>query len=135
MYVHHGDIDDGLKHHLDHSFDFVILNQTIQQTLNPGEIIKECLRIGKQVIIVFPNFSHWQIRSSILLSGKTPVTELMPFHWYDTPNLHYLSGKDFEDFCDFERIKVLHRAFFNRTRQIKLFPNLFATLALFVIRA
>lgn len=135
LYVHHGDIDDGLKHHLDHSFDFVILNQTIQQTLNPGEIIKECLRIGKQVIIVFPNFSHWQIRSSILLSGKTPVTELMPFHWYDTPNLHYLSGKDFEDFCDFERIKVLHRAFFNRTSQIKLFPNLFATLALFVIRA
>ena len=65
LYVHHGDIDDGLKHHLDKSFHYVILNQTIQQTLNPGQIVKECLRIGKKVIIVFPNFSHWQIRFSI----------------------------------------------------------------------
>ncbi|MDF3820520.1 methionine biosynthesis protein MetW [Leptospira sp. 96542] len=135
LYVHHGDIDDGLKHHLDHSFDFVILNQTIQQTLNPGAIIKECLRIGKKVIIVFPNFSHWQIRTSIIFSGKTPVTDLMPFHWYDTPNLHYLSSKDFFDFCDAEKIKILHKAFFNRTRQIRLLPNFFAKLALFVISA
>ncbi|MCZ8342040.1 MAG: methionine biosynthesis protein MetW [Leptospira sp.] len=134
LYVHHGDIDDGLKHHLDKSFDFVILNQTIQQTLNPGQIIKECLRIGKKVIIVFPNFSHYSIRLSILFSGKTPVTELMPFHWYDTPNLHYLSTKDFEDFCEFEKISVLHTAFFNRKKQIKLFPNFLASLALFVIQ-
>jgi methionine biosynthesis protein MetW len=135
LYVHHGDIDDGLKHHLDKSFDYVILNQTIQQTLNPGAIIKECLRIGKKVIIVFPNFSHWQIRFSILISGKTPVTDLMPFHWYDTPNLHYLSTKDFKDFCDFENIKVLKTAYFNRKKEIKLFPNISATLALFVIQA
>ncbi|TGN18458.1 methionine biosynthesis protein MetW [Leptospira idonii] len=135
LYVHHGDIDDGLQHHLDKSFDYVILNQTIQQTLNPGAIIKECLRIGKKVVIVFPNFSHWQIRLSILISGKTPVTDLMPFHWYDTPNLHYLSTKDFADFCEYEKIKVLKRAFFNHKREIKALPNLFATLALFVIQA
>jgi methionine biosynthesis protein MetW len=135
LYVHHGDIDDGLQHHLDKSFDFVILNQTIQQTLNPGDIIKECLRIGKKVIIVFPNFSHWQIRFSILLSGKTPVTDLMPFHWYDTPNLHYLSNKDFADFCEVQKIKVLTTASFNHKREIHLLPNLFAKLTLFVIQA
>ncbi|MCZ8155843.1 MAG: methionine biosynthesis protein MetW [Leptospira sp.] len=135
LYVHHGDIDDGLKHHLDKSFDYVILNQTIQQTLNPGEIIKECLRIGKKVIIVFPNFSHWQIRFSILFSGKTPVTDLMPFHWYDTPNLHYLSATDFDDFCHFEKIKVLNTTYFNQKQEIKFLPNLRAKLALFVIQS
>ncbi|GBF48988.1 methionine biosynthesis protein [Leptospira ryugenii] len=133
LYVHHGDIDHGLKHHLDKSFDYLILNQTIQQTLNPGDIIKECLRIGKKVIIVFPNFSHWQIRLSILLSGKTPVTDLMPFHWYDTPNLHFLSAQDFKDFCEIETIKILQTASFNRRREIKWLPNLFASLSLFVI--
>ncbi len=135
LYVHHGDIDDGLAHHLDQSFDWVILNQTIQQTLNPGSIIKECLRIGKKVIIAFPNFSHWQIRMSILLSGKTPVTELMPFHWYDTPNLHFLSAIDFEDFCEFEKIKISKKASFNKKKEIKLFPNFLATLALFILQS
>jgi methionine biosynthesis protein MetW len=135
LYVHHGDIDDGLQHHLDRSFDYVILNQTIQQTLNPGDIIKECLRIGKKVIIVFPNFSHWQIRFSILVSGKTPVTDLMPFHWYDTPNLHYLSAKDFSDFCTVEKIKVLKTTYFNLKQEIKFLPNLTSKLALFVIQA
>lgn len=135
LYVHHGDIDDGLQHHLDKSFDFVILNQTIQQTLNPGEIIKECLRIGKKVIIVFPNFSHWQIRMSIMLSGKTPVTNLMPFRWYDTPNLHFLSNQDFADFCEIQKINVLKTASFNDKREIHLFPNLFAKLTLFLIQA
>jgi methionine biosynthesis protein MetW len=133
--VHHGDIDDGLQHHLDKSFDFVILNQTIQQTLNPGEIIKECLRIGKKVIIVFPNFSHWQIRFSIMISGKTPVTDLMPFHWYDTPNLHYLSNTDFADFCEIQSIKVLKTASFNQKREIHFLPNFFAKLTLFVIQS
>ncbi|WP_411822778.1 methionine biosynthesis protein MetW [Leptospira sp. 'Mane'] len=135
LYVHHGDIDDGLAHHLDQSFDYIILNQTIQQTLNPGDIIRECLRIGKQVIVVFPNFSHWQIRMSVLFSGRTPVTKLMPFHWYDTPNLHFLSSQDFENFLEKDKIKVIHRSFFNEKREIKILPNLFATLALFVVQA
>ncbi len=135
LYVHHGDIDDGLQHHLDKSFDYVILNQTIQQTLNPGDIIKECLRIGKKVIIVFPNFSHWQIRISILFSGKTPVTDLMPFRWYDTPNLHFLSNQDFDDFCEIQKIKVLKTASFNDKNEIHILPNLFAKLTLFLIQA
>lgn len=133
LLVHHGDIDDGLEHHLDQSFDWVIINQTIQQTLNPGKILRECLRIGKKTIVVFPNFSHWQIRFHILISGKTPVTELMPFHWFDTPNLHFLSAKDFQEFCEKEKIKIFKKAFFHQTKEIKILPHWLSSLALFII--
>jgi methionine biosynthesis protein MetW len=134
LYVHHGDIDDGLFHHLDKSFDYVIVNQTIQQTLHPGDIIRETLRIGKKAIVVFPNFGHWRIRLSILHDGQTPVTPLMPYRWYDTPNLHFLSNLDFKEFCDFENIKISNSAFFRKNRTVKLFPNLFCDLALFVLQ-
>jgi methionine biosynthesis protein MetW len=134
LYVHHGDIDEGLPHHLDKSFDYVILNQSIQQTLNPGHIIRESLRIGKHVIIVFPNFGHWKIRLSILRDGQTPVTPLMPYHWYDTPNLHFLSNLDFKHFCEFEKIKIINSAFFQKTKQIRILPNLFSDLSLYVIQ-
>ncbi len=134
LYVHHGDIDEGLSHHLSKSFDYVILNQTIQQTLNPGEIIRETLRLGKKVIIAFPNFGHWRIRWTILFEGQTPVTSLMPYHWYDTPNLHFLSNIDFKGFCDFEKIKILDSAYFRKAKKIQFLPNLFSDLSLFVIQ-
>lgn len=134
LFVHHGDIDEGLFHHLDKSFDYVIVNQTIQQTLHPGDIIRETLRIGKNAIIVFPNFGHWRIRFSILLGGRTPVTPLMPYHWYDTPNLHFLSVLDFRDFCKEKRIYIQDTAYFRKNRVVRWFPNLLSDLALFVIR-
>lgn len=133
LYVHHGDIDDGLYHHLDKSFDYVIVNQTIQQTLHPGDIIRETLRIGKKSIIVFPNFGHWRIRLSILRDGQTPVTPLMPYHWYDTPNLHFLSNLDFREFCEFENIGIVQTAFFRKNRKVRFLPNLFSDLALYVL--
>lgn len=134
LYVHHGDIDDGLSHHLDKSFDYVILNQTIQQTVNPGKIIKDSLRIGKNVILVFPNFGFYQIRFSILFTGKTPVTELMPYHWYDTPNLHFLSVQDFELFAKTNRVKILKTAFFHKRSQVRFFPNFFSSLSLYILQ-
>lgn len=134
LYVHHGDIDQGLSHHISKSFDYVILNQTIQQTLHPGDIIRETLRIGKKVIIAFPNFGHWRIRWTILKDGQTPVTSLMPYHWYDTPNLHFLSNLDFKNFCEFEKIQITNSAFFRKTKQIKFLPNLFSDLSLYVIQ-
>ncbi|WCL47854.1 methionine biosynthesis protein MetW [Leptospira sp. GIMC2001] len=134
LYVHHGDIDRGLTHHLDKSFDYVILNQTIQQTLNPGKIIRETLRIGKKVIIAFPNFGHWKIRYTILRDGQTPVTPLMPYHWYDTPNLHFLSNLDFKSFCEYENIRITGTAFFRKDKQIKIIPNLICDLSLYIIQ-
>ncbi|MCB1159891.1 MAG: methionine biosynthesis protein MetW [Leptospiraceae bacterium] len=131
--VHHGDIDDGLNHHPDASFDYVILNQTIQETRNPGAIIRECLRIGKKVIVVFPNFGHWKIRWMILFKGETPVTSLLPYRWFDTPNLHFLSVIDFADFCKLNEIKVEKEAYFSDQRRIRFQPNYFSKLALFVL--
>ncbi len=133
LYVHHGDIDEGLYHHLDKSFDYVIVNQTIQQTLHPGAIIRETLRIGKKVIIVFPNFGHWKIRISILITGQTPVTPLMPYHWYDTPNLHFLSAIDFKEFCEDKGIQIVGDAHFHKNRRVRFLPNLLSDLSLFVI--
>ncbi|MBP9887089.1 MAG: methionine biosynthesis protein MetW [Leptospiraceae bacterium] len=131
--VHHGDLDEGLKHHIKKSFDYVILNQTIQETHNPGNIIKDCLRIGKKVIVVFPNFAHWKNRLQILFRGKTPVTDNLPYRWYNTPNLHFLSITDFEEFCEVQKIKIEDTAFFSDTKRISLRPNLLAKLALFVL--
>ena len=131
--VHHGDIDDGLSHHLDQSFDYVILNQTIQETRNPGAIILECLRIGKKVIVAFPNFAHWKIRWMILFRGATPVTKLLPYRWYDTPNLHFLSITDFVEFVRIHNLTVDQVAYFSEERQVKFKPNYFAKLALFIL--
>ncbi|PJZ26238.1 methionine biosynthesis protein MetW [Leptospira hartskeerlii] len=134
VYVHHGDIDEGLSHHEDKRFDYVILNQTIQETRHPGDIIKECLRIGKRVIIVFPNFGYWEVRFRILFQGKTPVTDLLPYRWFNTPNLHFLSVLDFQEFCDIRGFTVEDKAFFTDLKQVKFSPNFFAKLALFQIR-
>ncbi|MCB1178657.1 MAG: methionine biosynthesis protein MetW [Leptospiraceae bacterium] len=133
LVVHHGDLDDGLEHHLDKSFDYVILNRTIQETKNPGSVIIESLRIGKKVIVCFPNFGHWKIRFHILFEGTTPVTDLLPYHWYNTPNLHFLSVTDFREFCHTHKIKVEKTAYFKYDKVIKFSPNYFATLALYVL--
>lgn len=131
--VHHGDIDDGLSHHLDQSFDYVILNRTIQETRNPGAIILECLRIGKKVIIAFPNFAHWKVRWLVLFRGATPVTNLLPYRWYDTPNLHFLSITDFVEFIKLHDLKVNGTAYFSEHSRIHFQPNYFADLALFIL--
>jgi methionine biosynthesis protein MetW len=131
--VHHGDIDDGLKHHRDKSFDYIVLNQTIQETRHPGDIIIECMRIGKKVIIVFPNFAHWKVRWLILFKGETPVTELLPYRWFDTPNLHFLSITDFADFCKLKKLNIETVAYFSDQKKVNFKPNYFAKLALFVL--
>ncbi len=132
--VHHGDLDSGLDHHLDKSFDYVILNQTVQETKNPGNVIKESLRIGKKAILVFPNFGYWRIRTGILFTGETPVTDLLPYHWYNTPNLHFLSIQDFIDYCETQKYTIETSAFFCNNSTVRFRPNFFAKLALFVIR-
>ncbi len=132
--VHHGDIDDALSHHLDKSFDYIIMNQSIQETKNPGEIIVQTLRIGKKVIIVFPNFSYWEIRWKILLNGQIPKTKLLPYKWYNTPNLHYVSILDFKQFLKSKNILVEESAFFTNKNRIWIEPEFFAELALFIIK-
>ncbi len=90
-----GDADHDLATYPDHAFDFVILSQTLQATYNPRLVLEELLRIGRQVVVSFPNFGNWRIRRQFLLRGRMPITEDLPYHWYDTPNIHFCTVRDF----------------------------------------
>ena len=131
--VFHEDIDHGLSDYADQCFDFVILNQSFQQVKKPDIVLREALRVGRNVIVGFPNFAHYQARLQISLRGKTPVTPSLPYEWHDTPNLHFLSISDFIEYCRQRNIKLEKAAFVGRRRRIKIFPNLFALTGIFLI--
>ena len=131
--VLHGDIDSGLQDFPDKSFDYVILNQSFQQLKMPDVVLKESLRVGKEVIVSFPNFAHYSARLQILFSGKTPITTSLPYEWYDTPNLHFLSISDFIDYCRRRHIAIRKTAFVAANRRVNVFPNLFALAGIFLI--
>ena len=101
-----GNAETELAQFPDKAFDFVILSQTLQAFYRTENVLNELLRIGKKVIISIPNFGYWQVRTSLLLFGKMPVTKSLPDSWYNTPNLHMCSIKDFYQFCDKKKIKM-----------------------------
>jgi methionine biosynthesis protein MetW len=131
--VFHEDIDHGLSDYADQSFDYVILNQSFQQVKSPDLVLKEALRVGREVIAGFPNFAHFQARLQIFLKGKTPVTPSLPYEWHDTPNLHFLSISDFIEYCRQRHIKLEKAAYVGKKRRITIFPNLFALTGIFLI--
>jgi methionine biosynthesis protein MetW len=133
--VFHEDIDNGLSDYRDQSFDYVILNQSFQQVKNPDMVLKEALRVGREVIVGFPNFAHYLARLQIFFKGKTPVTPSLPYEWHDTPNLHFLSISDFIEYCRIRGIKIVNSVFIGKNRIIEVFPNLFALTGIFVISA
>jgi len=98
--VTHGDAEKDLLQYANHSFDYVILSQTLQAMIEPKKILKELLRIGSKAIVSFPNFGHWKIRLQLLFNGKMPITEGLPYSWYDTPNIHFFTLKDFQNLCN-----------------------------------
>ena len=101
-----GNAEEDLKQFPDKSFDYVILSQTLQAFLNPEKVINELLRIGKQAIVTIPNFGYWKIRLHLLLKGTMPVTKNLPDEWYNTPNLHMCTIKDFFNFCSKKNIEI-----------------------------
>jgi methionine biosynthesis protein MetW len=131
--VFHEDIDNGLTGYGNKSFDYVILNQSLQQARKLDTVMLESLRIGKAVIIGFPNFAHYSARCQMFFLGKTPVTPALPYEWHDTPNLHFLSIYDFGAYCSRRGIRIEKTAFISESREVKYFPNLFARIALFLI--
>ncbi len=131
--VSHQDIDNGLSEYGDESFDYVILNQSLQQVKKPDVVLKESLRVGKEVVIGFPNFAHYKARYQIFFRGKTPVTPSLPYEWYETPNLHFLSISDFIDYCHRQNIRIKRTSFIGNTRIAGIFPNLLAQTGLFLI--
>jgi methionine biosynthesis protein MetW len=131
--VFHEDIDQGLSDYSDRSFDYVVLNQSFQEVKQPAIVLQEALRVGRKVIVGFPNFAHYQARFQIFFRGKTPVTPSLPYEWHDTPNLHFLSISDFIVYCRRREIKMEDSAFIGGEGIIKIFPNLIAFLAIFLI--
>jgi methionine biosynthesis protein MetW len=127
------DIDTGLTEYADKSVDYVILNQTLQQVKKPDFAIKEALRVGKKVIVGFPNFCYITDRFQIFFRGKVPVTASLPYEWYDTPNLHFLSIADFKEYCKKSHITVEDAAFISKNRAVRFLPNLFGEVGLFLL--
>ena len=101
-----GNAETELNQFPDKAFDFVILSQTLQAFYQPENVLEQLLRIGNSVIISIPNFGYWKIRAKLLFFGKMPVTKSLPYSWYNTPNLHMCSIKDFYHFCELKKIKI-----------------------------
>nr|WP_284310624.1 methionine biosynthesis protein MetW [Labrys miyagiensis] len=135
-----GDADSDLGNYADDSFDYVILSQTLQATRNPRQVVEDMLRIGRRAIVSFPNFGHWRIRGQILLRGRMPVTENLPYSWYDTPNIHFCSIRDFVEMARsihgvIERAEALTVS--GQPVQVQApwwFWNLFGEQAVFLLR-
>jgi methionine biosynthesis protein MetW len=127
------DIDTGLSDYADKSFDYVILNQTFQQVKKPDFVLKEALRVGKKTIVGFPNFLYISARFQMFFGGKVPVTPSLPYEWYDTPNLHFLSIADFQEYCKKRELQIENSAFIAKNRKVRFLPNLFAEIGLFLL--
>lgn len=131
--VSHGDINSGLTDYADKRFDYVILNESLQQILNPQKAILEALRVGKKVIVGIPNFCHIQARFQIFFRGKVPVTKELPYEWYNTPNLRFFSLKDFKEFCKINSIAILNQKAVDAKKEVTFLPNLFAHIGIFLL--
>ena len=127
------DIDSGLSDYPEKSVDYVILNQTFQQVKKPGLVLREALRVGKKTIVGFPNFLHISSRLKMCFGGKVPVTTSLPYEWYNTPNLHFFSISDFREYCKTKEIKIIKSVFITNNKKIRLFPNIFAEIGLFLL--
>ena len=134
-----GDAEKELVQFPKKSFDYVVLSQTLQAFLNPEGVLDQLLRIGKQTIVTIPNFGYWKVRLQLLFKGTMPVTKNLPNEWYNTPNLHMCTIKDFFNFCSKKNIKLyksiaLHEQKTSTINKINLnFKNLFSELGIFLI--
>jgi methionine biosynthesis protein MetW len=127
------DIESGLAEYPDGSFVYVILNQSLQEIRKVFFLLREALRVGRRVIVGFPNFAHINARVCLCFGGKAPMTPSLPYRWYDTPNVRFLSISDFQDFCAEKGFTVERASFLNGHRTITFWPNLRALGAIFLL--
>ena len=134
-----GDAEKDLFQFPNSSFDFVILSQTLQAFLNPEKVLDELLRVGKKAIVTIPNFGNWRVRLNLLFKGTMPITETLPHKWYNTPNLHMCTIKDFYNFCDNKNINFIKSLALNNERVLNItrnnlgVRNLYSDLGIFLI--
>jgi methionine biosynthesis protein MetW len=126
-------IEDGLNWYPDGLFDYVILNQSMQQVVRVDKLLEETFRVGKRVIVGFPNFVYFKARLDIFLFGRVPVTKSLPYQWYDTPNVHFLSIKDFVGYCNKKGYKIISSRYIGPKGEVRFWPNLFAIDAIFLV--
>ena len=136
-----GNAENDLMQFPNHSFEYVILSQTLQAFLNPEKVIKELLRVGKKAIVTIPNFGHWKVRLKLLINGTMPLTENLPYEWHNTPNLHMCTIKDFFIFCEKRNIKIFKSLALNHDKISEInvknlkYKNLLSDLGIFLIES
>ncbi|MDF1578927.1 MAG: methionine biosynthesis protein MetW [Desulfurivibrionaceae bacterium] len=139
LQVLQGDITKEVRDYPDNTFDYVILSQTLQQVLEPEVLIRELLRVGKKIIVSFPNFSYWSIRLQILFFGYAPKNRQLPHEWYNTPNIRIITIKDFRRFVKDTGCRVLKEVDINthsddlQGKIVRFLPNLRATYGIFLV--
>jgi len=127
------DLERGLSGFDDASFDYVILSLTLQAVRHTEEIVTEMLRVGREAIVTFPNFGHWEARWQVA-RGRMPVSKTLPFQWFDTPNVHLCTIRDFESFCAAHGIRVLERVVLHDGEEVRFLPNLRGSVAVYRIQ-
>lgn len=132
------DLDAGLSQFEDNSFDFVLMTSALQEVRRPDMLLEEMLRIGRENVVTFPNFGHWKPRASLGLHGLMPVSSTLPNQWYDTPNIHLCTVRDFENLCAERGMEITRRHVVNRAHRsnwgMRTFPNLLGEIALYQLR-
>jgi len=124
------DLESGLSLFGDHTFDCVILSETLQTIHRTEFLMREMLRVGREVIVSFPNFGHWNARLQVLL-GRMPVSETLPYEWYETPNVHHCTTVDFEDLCRRLRVRIRERLVLHQGKPVTWLPNLLGSVAVY----
>ena len=132
--VYQGNMEECVADYPDHAFDYIILSQTLQEVRHPLRILTEILRVGKHAVVAFPNFGHWRVRLSHLLTGRSPKTKLFPHDWYDSPNIHFFTIEDFELLASREEWKLEKRIFLAGNGEVTWMPNLTAEVAVYLLR-
>ncbi|HET7596128.1 MAG TPA: methionine biosynthesis protein MetW [Burkholderiales bacterium] len=125
-----GDLERGLAEFEDRSFDYVILSQTLQAVKNSERIIRDMLRVGRDGIVTFPNFGYWKNRLHVI-RGRMPVSDNLPYEWFDTPNVHLCTIADFERFCRERGIRIVERKVLTNGSAVGFLPNLLGALAIY----
>lgn len=131
--VHHGNVEEGLDHYPDQSFDLVVMSLTIQELGKPMHVLRESFRVGKQLLVVFPNFAHWRTRWQLAIQGCAPRTPSLPYTWYESPNRHVLTINDWEEFCEQRGWWSISKSFLTKGKRITWWPNLRAEVAMYLL--
>ena len=125
------DLEQGLMAFADDSFDVIVLSQTIQSMQNTETILRDLTRVAKEAIVSFPNFGYWRNRLQLALGGHMPVSERMPYQWYNTPHIHWCTLQDFDALCAKNQVRILERAVMTGANKIAVLPNLLGSLAFY----